>query len=110
MTDLEVAFDQIARRGVQQDPDAVVDAALNAIPPTSRAPRRRFTRVMVSAAATLLVATTVGAVYVRSRVGDIDRVDVTNALSDVTPAAGEPTTLLIVGVDRPLDGADRGAP
>jgi LCP family protein required for cell wall assembly len=104
MTDLEVAFDQIARRGVARDPDDVVEAALNAAVPTRQVRSRRFGRVLLSAAAVLLVVTTAVAAYVRSRVDDIARVNVAGALSDDTPAAGEPTTMLIVGVDRPAGG------
>ncbi|MEY2425952.1 MAG: hypothetical protein QOI61_1524 [Actinomycetota bacterium] len=111
MTDVEVAFEQIVQRGVARDADDVVNAALNAAAAPVSVPRRRLARVVVAAAAVLVVATTAVAVYVRSRVGDIERVDVAAALSDVTPAAGQPMTVLVVGVDRRLDGApDRGAP
>ncbi len=107
MTDLEVAFDEIARRGVVRDADAVVDAALLSTNTTARPPRRSFALLMVAAAAVLVMATVTAAVYVRDRVDDIKRVDVAAALSDATPASGQPMTMLIVGVDRGVANSKR---
>ena len=113
---------RLAERGSPAGASAVVDRALAQVDPTRfadvvlRQPaprtRQRFVRrvaAIAGAVACLLVAVTVGgALYLRHKVAQIQRVDVTGALSGST-AGGTvgPTNILLIGSDTGV-GPDAG--